>query len=108
MDLDLLKILKGSNINEADYKEVSKILTRLLNEKYNKEVVIEKLLSQAKFDRDVFYGYWKKKQKESGIGCYQISRDKANEFGFDRNYQFGSLAVTFIDFFFDNYKQKDY
>ncbi len=103
MNRDLHKMLRESKLDKEDYNEVSKILTRLLDEKYNKNVILERLVHQANFDKDIFMHYMFKVRKESGISCYETKDGKADALGFDRTTSFGYQSVTFIDFFFENY-----
>lgn len=102
MDLDLYRILKESKLDKKDYNEVSKVLTRLLNEKYSKEVVLDKLVHQANFDKDVFMKYWvAKRKREDKPTCTLSNQEKALELGFDYNCSFGGLVVGLIDYYFE-------
>ncbi len=108
MDKDLHKLLESSKIEKKDYSRVSSILTRLLETKYNEKVIMERLVHEAKFDKQVFLRYYKQKSREKeSVSCFEKKHIKAKEFGFDENSMFGGLIVTFTDYFYDNYKGEE-
>lgn len=101
MDLLLHKFLKESKIEKKDFNEVSKVLTRLLNEKYNEKVILEQLVHQANFDKDVFLNYFMDRvMKEDKPICTLQNHEKSNELGFDKNSIFGSIVIGLTDYFF--------
>lgn len=108
MDLLLHKFLKESKIEKKDFNEVSKVLTRLLNEKYNEKVIMEQLVHKANFDKDVFYRYWYQALRENPISyCRLGNMEKATKIGFDNHSAFGSILVGLADYFIENETSKE-
>ena len=100
---ELRKLLKNSTISENNHKEIESIFNKLLETKYNKEKVIEKLLHQANFDVNVFQNYWAKTNFHCINNlCNDDNVKKAREEGFDQESSFGTVVVGLVDYFIKN------
>jgi hypothetical protein len=99
----LAPLLRDSSFKmDKERLEILSIVAKVLDEHYNKDVIIESLLHKATFDREVFHRYFRQRTRESNIGCWPRKHDEAKAIGFDTNSIFGSELVMLVEFFIEN------